>query len=94
MGFVFFLSSVTNRPRCATAHAQSQSLCACAKSARAHASAMADSVEGLSLFPVMKNMKSNTLKAHTKTHTFRGRPTLKDVERFYNKTFRHLLKKI
>ena len=30
------------------------------------------------------NMISSTLKVHTNAHTVRGRPTLKDVERFRN----------
>ena len=30
------------------------------------------------------NMISSTLKLHTNAHTVRGRPTLKDVERFRN----------
>ena len=33
------------------------------------------------------DMSSYTLKLHTKAHTFvRGRPTLKDVERFRNES--------
>ena len=30
----------------------------------------------------MDILKTNTLKTHTDPHTVRGRPTLKDVERF------------
>ena len=31
-----------------------------------------------------ENKSSHTLKRHTKAHTVRGRPTIKDVERFRN----------
>ena len=57
---------------------------------RAHASAMADMGKDSSLFQVMNNMESNTLKTHTNLHTFRGRPSLKDVDRFRNRSVREL----
>ena len=36
------------------------------------------------------NNLSNTLNTHTNTHAARGRPTLKDVERFRNGSVREL----
>ena len=51
---------------------------------------MADKVKA-SWFKVRKNTMCNTPKQHTKyAHTGRGRPTLKDVERFRNGSVREL----
>ena len=51
---------------------------------------MADKVKA-SWFKVSTNTMCNTLKQHTKyAHTVRGRPTLKDVERFRNGSVRKL----
>ena len=38
----------------------------------------------------MDILKTNTLKTHTDPHTVRGTPTIKDVERFRNKSVREL----
>ena len=51
---------------------------------------MADKVKA-SWFKVSTHTVCNTLKQHTKyAHTVRGRPTLKDVERFRNGSVREL----
>ena len=51
---------------------------------------MADKVKA-SWFKVSTNPMCNTLKQHTKyAQTVRGRPTLKDVERFRNGSVREL----
>ena len=43
---------------------------------------MADFPKDSSLGVSMAILKTNTLKTHTDPHTVRGRPTLKDVERY------------
>ena len=49
---------------------------------------MADFPKDSSLGISMDILKTNTLKTHTDAHTVRGRQTLKDVERFRNRSVR------
>ena len=51
---------------------------------------MADFPKDSSLGISMDIFKINTLKAHTEPDTVRGRPTLKDVKRFRNRSVREL----
>ena len=52
--------------------------------------AAADFPKDSSLGISMDILKTNTVKKHTDPHTVRGRPALKDVERFRNRTVREL----
>ena len=47
---------------------------------------MADFPKDLSLGMSMDILETNALKTHTDPHTVRGRPTLKDVECFWNRS--------
>ena len=51
---------------------------------------MADFLKDSALGISMDILKTNTLKTRTDPHTVRGRPTLKDVERFRNRSVREL----
>ena len=49
--------------------------------------AVADVPKDSSLGVSTDTLKTNTLKTHRDPHTIRGRPTLKDVERFWNSIY-------
>ena len=51
---------------------------------------MSDFPKDSSLDISMDILKTNTLKTHTDPHIVRGRPTLKHVERFRNRSVREL----
>ena len=51
---------------------------------------MADFPKDSSLGVSMDILKTYTLETHTDPHTVRGTPTLKDVERFRNRSVREL----
>ena len=51
---------------------------------------MADFSKDSSLGISMDILKTNALKTHTDPRTVRDRPTLKDVERFRNRSVREL----
>ena len=85
--FFFFLRSVT-KFSCAAAHAWGVRWQHVVKRA------MADFPKNSSLVVSMDILKTNTLKTHTDPHTVRGRPTLKDVERFRNRSVHELIDNI